>query len=812
MPNYQNLYDGLLTLDPVTGDVPSSRMDNAWQVRDMVTRAIRYDMSERDWKRARIKGLVDGNPPYSHKALVAAGRGDECNVNWRIAKYFLSLAKGMVYDVFSEAETYATIVLDDEKVLTQARKDDPYTGASVDQVSEWGRIITSEFDLLQKADPDWDYTNQQSQGQSVLYGTGPQVFEDGLDWRPWSFESRSLLVPEFTKSNTNTWEWAALIVDYSPDKLFQHILHPESARMSGWDVAATRRAIMNAHPITRTGVMYQNWSWHQDMLKNGTYYYADQAKTIRTAHFYFREFPEGDEENGRITECIVDLDALGMAESDSSGEVTYLFRKVRKYASWREIIHPFYWDHDVNGYHHSVTGLGIEMYAALEYENRLLCRNADDAFAPKIFFKPTTASERERMSIAQVGRYGILPAALEMVQQHVQPFLQDGIAMSREVQQLVSSNLSQFRSNALTKQSGNPVTARQIDYEASEQAKMGKTQLTRVYEQYDWLYAEKYRRAINPDLTAAIRGGKEAMTFQERCKRRGVPMSALKATRSVRATRVVGQGSSFMRQQALEFLMGLVTMLPETGRTNLIKQVIASRAGQNKVAEFYPDPAQDVTAAAQQAEATLQVAAMKVGIPPVPVPTQNPLIFAGIFLEAANASVQSIQQGANPTDVVAFLDLCLPAVQGHMQRMAQDKSRAEALKEMDAKLKGLVQIRDQIKDQLEKAAQQQQEQQAEMQQMQNGQDPETQIGLAKVQAKQQVDMAKTEGTLGLKAHKQDADIALAAQRQNAQIAQDAHGHAANTAIADAKAAAEIARKNAEARAKAKRPEPHAKSK
>src|SRR4051812_48857789 len=103
--DYQNLYEGLLTLDPGTGEVPETRMANADQVRDMVTRAIERDMHERDYKRTRLKGLVDGNPPFSHAKLVAAGRGDECNVNWRIAKYFLTLAKGMLYDVFSEAET-----------------------------------------------------------------------------------------------------------------------------------------------------------------------------------------------------------------------------------------------------------------------------------------------------------------------------------------------------------------------------------------------------------------------------------------------------------------------------------------------------------------------------------------------------------------------------------------------------------------------------------------------------------------------------------------------------------------------------------
>lgn len=792
LPSYQNLYTGLSTLDPTTGAVPKSRMTDAAQVRDMITRAIRYDMNYRDWKRARLKGLVDGNPPYSHSALVAAGRGDECNVNWRIAKYFLSLAKGMLYDVFSEAETYATVSLDEQKIMEAALKEDQFSGISADQVDAMSRIVTEEFDLLQRGDPDFDFTNQQSQGQCVMYGTGPVVFEDELDWRTWSFESRTLFVPEWARSNTNKWEWAALIVEYSPDKLYQHIMNPDMAQRRGWDVPATRRAIMGAHPLTRTGVMYQNWSWHQDLLKNGTYYYADQSKLIRCAHFYFREFPEGDEEVGRITEQMIDLDGLNASEE---GKVQFLFQKHRRYENWRNCIHPMYWDHDINGYHHSVTGLGLEMYAALEYENRLLCRLADDAFAPKLFFKPTTASERERMSIAQMGRYAILPAALDMVQQHVQPFLQDGIAMSREVQSLVSSNLSQFRSNALTKQQGNPVTARQIDYEASEQAKMGKTQLSRIYEQYDWVYDEKYRRATNPQLTAAVRGGKEALEFQERCKKRGVPPKALRMVQSVKAARVVGQGSAFMRQQALEFLMGMVSMLPETGRSNLIKQVIASRAGQDKVAQFYPDPQTDTSMASQTAEATLQVSAMKMGIPPVPVQTQNPLIFAEVFLNAAQSAQQAIQQGGDPHEGVAFLDICVPAIVGHVQRMAGDKSRIPQIKNIMEGVQAIEQFSKQVKDALAQQQQEQQQAQQQLQQTQAGMSPETQVGLAKVQAKHQVDLMKTQGNLQLHAQRQQAEIALKAHAQDANIALQGRQHMVDTTLSDAETAAGIHRDN-----------------
>lgn len=771
---FANLYWGLDTLIPPNAAVPDTRMQDAQQVRDMVLKAIRYDQTIRDWKRSRLKGLVDGNPPYRQSDLMAAGRADECNVNWRIAKYFLTLAQGMLYDVFSQAESYATITLDPWAAAEALKGSQSLADADVDA---WSRVITEEFDRLQRRDPNFDCTNQQSQGQCVLYGTGPLGFDDELDWRPWSHESKCLFLPEMARSNQEFWEWAAVVVEYSPDKLYERIVNPKAAASRGWNVAATRRSIMYAHPLTRTGVMYQNWSYHQDLLKNGTFYYADQSKLVRCAHFYFREFPRDGEESGRITEAMIDLDGLSPS---ASGRLEYLYLAPRRYASWREIIHPLYWMYDVNGYHYSVTGLGIEMYSALEYENRLLCRLADDAFAPKLFFKPTTASERERMSIAQVGRYGILPAALDMVQQHVQPMLQDGIAMSREIQSLVSGNLSQYRSQALQRQQGNPATATQVNYEASEQAKMGATQLSRIYEQYDWLYAEKYRRATNPALTAAVRGGREALGFVKRCERRGVPRAALSAIDSVRATRAVGQGSAFLRQQALEFLLGIVGMLPETGRTNLVRDVIAARTGQSHADRYYP-PAQelDPQLAAQTAEAMLQVSAMKTGVPPAQVPTQNPMVFASAFLQAAQGAAQSIQQGADPHEGLAFLHLALPATQAHLQRMSQDKSRAPQVKQMSEQLQQIASFADHVGAQVRQQQQQAAAQQQQLAAQQNGQSPELQLGMAKVQSHHAVAAAKAQGDLQLKAQKQQADLSLAAEKQRAesalQAAETAHG-------------------------------------
>jgi hypothetical protein len=413
--------------------------------------------------------------------------------------------------------------------------------------------------------------------------------------------------------------------------------------------------------------------------------------------------------------------------------------------------------------------MGIKLYSAMELHNRLLCDQADKAFSPKLIFKPTTAANKQKMSIARFGDYSVMPADFELMQVPVGGFMQDTMAFSRELSNIVASNMSQYRQN-LQRKDGNPDTATKVQYDASQQNKLGKTQLNRYYDQLDYLYAEKFRRASNTELNKGNPGGTEALKFQKRCRDRGVPAQAMKDV-CVRATRIVGAGSLFERQQSLEFLLGLVSMLPETGRDNLIRQVIASRAGQSSVEAFYPKSPQSKLPTDQHVMAMLQVASMKDGIAPVVSPSQNPVIFAETFLRAGAQALNSVQQGANPMEVMAFLDLCGPAIAAHLDRMAQDPSRKEILKMLTEQFKELSKSTDDLRKMIEQQQEQQAKQQQEMAQAQqraqaigNGSDPKVIIDQALARHKMQMDEQKTQAGLMHKEQKARQGATAAVQK------------------------------------------------
>lgn len=732
-----NAQDELATLGS-NGQPPESRMSSAEGCVDYVNKLVRDDQT-RSRKRALVQGIVDGNPPYQRDRLVKAGRSSDCNVNWRIAESYLGAALGAFYDIFSEAPTYATVTLTDE---------------NPEKAAEYSQIVTEEFDRLQRRESGFDFNMRLSQHEMVLFGVGPLIFPDREDWRPQAARTKELLVPENAKGNTHDWEIAVWLCTYSPDRLYGFIRNEKAAKDIGWNVEATRQAIMEAHPKYQDGGAFLNWEWHQQQLKNGSFNYSALSKAIFTGHLFVKEFPKEGETEGKISHKIVLV-----SPAASTGTAKFLYEKIGKFDNWDECIHPMYYDIGSGGEHHAVTGMGVKMYSAMEYQNRLLCNLADKAFAPKVLFKPTTASAKETVSVGNLSEWGVMPAGYDVQQTGIAGMLDDGIAFNREVSGIISSNLSQYRQN-LQREQGNPVTAREIDWRSSEQARLGKTQLNRAYEQMDGVYAEKYRRASSAKITKMSPGGAEALEFQERCKKRGVPAECLRKIEHVKATRIVGQGSVFERRQALEFLLGMIAMLPESGRDNVIKDAIASRAGQSMVGRYYPTNPENQRPTDQHAFAMSQVADMKVGVAPVITSTQNPVIYAQTFIQAAAQAIESVQAGGNPVEVLSFLEIAGPAIAAHLQRMQGDRSREGALKVLTEQWKKIGSLTDQLRKMIERQQEQAAQQQEQAASQMGDAAIDSQLKVADAQQDMQIKEAKAQQLLRQKDQKFRQQLAI----------------------------------------------------
>jgi hypothetical protein len=722
----------LATLDTKTLEAPTTRMKNAMEVQNFARRLINND-AKRSYKRSRLNGLIDGMPPYKASKLREQGRADAANVNWGRARSYMESGAGSFYDLFSEAPGFITIST---------------SHGTPEQQQTWNSIMSEEADWMLKHNPVWDYEMSISIDNIVLHGVGPLMFEDAYRCLPKAFLCGDLKVPEFTKSDSFYWESAMIQATYYPTELYEFIQNEARAKAVGWYVEQTRKVIANAIGIrNESGIMYE-WEFYQSELKNNALSYYDESKICRLAHVFWKEF------DGRITHAIVERD------SASGLECKFLYLNIGRYAQFSNVIHPMYFDHGNGGHHHSVTGLGVKMYGAMEYENRLICNLADKAFSPKMLFKPTTADATQKIQLARFGEYGVLPRGTEAVQMPVSGVMGESLEMYGLVKDLNQDVLGSYRQAAPTSNtSGNPATKYQREMEAAIIAGISKTQFNRFYVQLDQLYAEIFRRMTRLNSTCPI-----ANEFQERCEKRGVPKEAMQRTDYVQAARAVGQGNGFMRKQAIDAVFAVAGALPEDGRSNLIKDKIAAEAGQTAVSRYYPQKQQATMPSDQEMEAKVQVGIMKIGQPSTVTSSQNPVIYATIFVQAAMQALQSVSKGGDPHDVLRFLMLDGPAIMAHLQRYSKDPTRQQVFKALSQQMQKIAQATDQLKQALTQKAKQQQAQQKKTQ----GAMSDAQLKQAKLQQDMQLKRAKTAAQL--KQSEEKHRLKIAHEVQDMQLA------------------------------------------
>ena len=732
---YGNLVQLPLETIDEDGKAPETRLADAASAREIFQKLISADQL-RNATRSKLRGLVDGNPPYNPAELRRNNQAFRTNVNFRESEAFLSLAMSAFYDVFAEVPTYANIRT--------------AYGNDMDKREEWSKIITEEFDRLQKLDKDFDYTMQLSQREMVLVGDGPLIFEDATDWRCKAIMANDLLVPDGTKSNVGDWKVALVRTRMGVDDLFEKIQDEEAATATGWNVDYVRQRIRSAMPEPyRSGVQY-DWEFFQRQLRSNDITFSARSEVVSMCHVFYKEF------DGKISHVIID-------ERDSQG---FMYRKLRRFSRWEQVIHPMYYDRG-DGEHHGVKGLGIKMLQAMELKNRLRCAMVDATFArTQILFRPLNANALSKTSVVQQGPYAILPPDYEVIQQNIAGVLDAPMAVNADLENVLQGNLSQYR-QSLSKPQGNPKTAYEVNVMVSQQSAIGKTQLSRYYNQLDSFFEERYNRASNPNLNPITKSDKDAIEFQRRCKERGVPVQAMMDIDFVEATRTVGQGSQFAKQQLLGSLLSLSGALPEGGKINLLKDYIAAQVGQQMVDRYLPSQVQSSRVQDQAALAVLEHASLNQSNMPIVTDTQDHVVHIETHMAAANQAASSLQSGGNPQEIMLFMQGIGQHVQDHLQRLATDPARRQ---QVDAYSQNLQELGKTI-EQLSQMLQQQQQGQAQMQQaqaIQQGTDPRTAVMNADIQAKIARQNAETMANIQRQNAKTSADLS----RRNAKTTAD----------------------------------------
>lgn len=737
-------FDALNLKKPDGNGVPKQRLSDPSKATALVMNLI-YANGDRSKLDSHVKGMLDGNAPFSYCDLKAKGQGQRTNVNFREGEAMLGDAMTPFYDLFAESDTYAKIEVDEDNSKKRA---------------EWSRKVTAEFDALVKEWAGFDWNMQSILHDMVAYGKGFAMWPDKTSWQFRSVRQSRVLVPDQTPSDPDQLELLVVRQACTVSELYNPIRDKERAKSIGWNVSAVLDACRRSMPES-TSATPLDWEQVQQELRNHDLYHGTKSDVINIAHIFVKEF------NGKVSHLIVEevngRTESGVSRDKDGGE--FLYKKIGRFESFRQVVSPLFYDIG-DGTWHSIKGLAIKLYPFIEIKNRLNCSVVDNAFINmSVLVRPTTAQAMQNAAIMHLGPLSILPPNVEIQQWGLTGRMEEGLAVENALTRKLESNLGQYR-KPLLKEQGNPATATQVTYDAAKEAALGKGAVNRFYAQLDMLFEQIYKRACNPNLVSDKKGQNDlAIEFQQRCIDAGVPKVKLLKPRFIRATRNIGNGSIFLRQQTVLQTAQFVPMLNEAGRQAWLDDAIAVMAGTEAVARW--NPKQEISQQLQdeQAWAIMENAVLSLGAPVRWTQSQNNAVHLASHLKAAGDAVNSLNPqnnggGGDPTQVIPFLDAAGRHIAVHLEKLRGDPTQARLFKVFEEQFEVLADVTGKLKQRMAQAAQQQKQQQIQLQRRQQQMMSDDRLSEIELQNKLRMQQEKTDAMIRLKEQKQRQSLAL----------------------------------------------------
>jgi hypothetical protein len=626
----------LATLDPQTGERPSSRIGNARNARSLIQRLKNEDQT-RMFRYSNLQGLLDGNPPWTHQRLVDIGQGHRANFNLRESEGIVEAAKTPYYDLVFEVPYFADVQFSVD-------------GVNSSTIDQWGDIFTEEYTEVLSAWDGFDHEMQLHQWQMIVNGVGPIFWPHYIGWHSEAVKCRKVLVPMETKANVEGLELCAVLHSYRADELEDFIRKggtylPDG---EGWNIPLCKQAIIDsALQEMRSAWGMENYDLYQRAIRTGDIFYGiHRSDRIYVASIFVKEF------GGKVSHyMITDSYAPGQGPAYDSPEEEsgYLFKRRNKFDSFAQVLCPFFFDSGPDGTWHAVKGLGPKIYDFCDISNRTFCQMLDGAvIGSGITLETNDANVIEETQIALVGGASVVSPGYKVVQTRIAEALEGAMAMRRELHGTLQANTGSYRQR--TDEARPEPTLGQAELVYQQQGTLTKGATNRYYNNLDKWHRETIRRLLDKAQSKSVPGGQEALDFLERCVARGIPEEVLvfRNIKKVVATRSLGYGSPQLRDSTTRELIAMIPYMDEVSRNHALRARASSLpgVGMHSVDSFFPPIERSGVPNAHAALAVLENNALRApGGKALVEPLQNHSIHFDTHMQDV---MQHVQGGAGP--------------------------------------------------------------------------------------------------------------------------------------------------------------------
>jgi hypothetical protein len=749
----------LASLDPETGERPSTRIGNAFNARQLVQR-LKYEDDQRMYRYTKIMGLLDGNPPWSSKKLIDLGQGHRANFNLREAEGIVDAAKAPYYDLIFEVPQFATITFDVPE-------------ASPQHNDTWSNIFSEEYHQLLQGWSGYDQNIQLHQWQFIVHGVGPVFWPHAISWQFEATKARKMLVPQETPANVDQLEVVVVSHSWRADELERYIQNadPDDDDYNGWNVPLTKKAIIQSALMeTRNTYGTENYDLYQRAIRTGDIFYGIHRSDriyvsslfvrefgSRVSHYVTTDFYAGDNQSG-----------YGETPGDESG---YLYKRKYKYNDFSQVVCPFFFDTGPDGTWHAIKGIGPKIYDFCDVSNRSFCQMLDGSvIGSGIVMETKDSNSLEETQIALVGGAAVVAPGYQVVQTRIAESLQGAMAMRRELQHTLQSNTGSYRQRVA--EEGQEPTLGQAQMNWQAQGTLTKSSINHYVNTGNKLHTEIVRRVLDPAARyERVPGGKEAEKFFERCLRRGIPEEIMKFKHilRVRMTPSIGNGSPQLRDMATKELVQMIPMMDATGRNHALRARAAALPGigQSQVDNYFPRIETTGVPNAQKAYATTENNALRaIGGQAMVEPQQDHSTHFDVHHADWQQHMHDPQ--AHITEKVVHGEQAGAHMHQHLEALKGDPTRKGEVKQKTRQLLQMAKQVDQLHQQVQDWSK------AQIRALPPPQQPDHE-GMAKrekVQGDLQLKAVKLKGDIALKAQKQKADIQIKDKTAAAQIKRD----------------------------------------
>ena len=598
------MFEGYNYVDK-SGQGAKTRFTDPAAVRAVYEHLSTQDLKEAE-RRAKIRGLYDGNLPYNPKELASRAQKNLTNVNWLGLKGVIDNRADVILRLNSDT---ANLI----ELRPIARE---LAGPDAEKI---GTVVSEEFSTMLREKGEFIAALARMNKEADLYGLGPVTWPSGIDYCPIALERGQVRFIGTGPVSSSTHELFMFESTLTASFLRFLLDNEATATAEGWNVRQVKEWLVRVYchgestkenpgiegstTLTEATLSY---------LRRNVLGEEQQFEDIHVIHVFVKEvaWPRG------ITHLMM----------PSSEDKVFLYEKQNAYRTMDEC---FLWfPYSVKErYAREVRGLASFLFAKEKLANRFKCKFVDAGFLASTVFlqQQSGAVPAQQLSINESHSYTLLPPGVSAAQGQVRPDMQGLNAVVEMIDQQGIASVTGISKGpvattgpSLFKGSSKAPTKDELALQQRQKSQQDEAEFAQRQDVLNKICRQSFIRA----LRLAFMNPVERVDFPEidewvrRCEMRGVTleqMASIPDLFTIVACRDLALGADGKIAELDMFIQLYGGTLDESGRKFIARERARLRFGQKDADSIIPEVSRDQAPSDQASFATMENNQMKMG-------------------------------------------------------------------------------------------------------------------------------------------------------------------------------------------------------